>query len=121
MSASYSDDLTIGLNRARFLLGDTDTTTALLQDAAILAMLASFDYNEAVAQLAMGLASDAAQDPDSYEADGGLKLVFAQKIKTWQALAKDLRQNTQVTAPAVPRSGLSVGLIKQPDTRGLRF
>jgi hypothetical protein len=121
MAASYSTDLSIGLNRARYLLGDTDTTSALLQDDEITGMLALYNFNEAVAQLAMGLASKYAQEPDQYNADGGLEYSFKLRVDAWKALAVNMRNVAEKPTDAVPRPGISVGSLKQPDTSRLRF
>ncbi len=120
MSASYTGDLSLDRDRARFLLGDTDTATALLQDESIDAMLGLYDFNEAVAQMAMGLATQFAQEPDKLDQDGGLVQTWTERVAAWHALAKDMRSKAQTASPTTPRSGVSVGLIQSPDTSRLR-
>jgi hypothetical protein len=118
---TYTGDHSDPLQRTRFLLGDTNSAAALLQDEQISTMLAEFDFNEAVAQMARGLASQAAQDPDSYEADGGLKITFSKKIENWHNLAHDMRAVARAADVSVPRSGIAAGRIRDPEVRRMRF
>lgn len=82
---------TSGLQRARFLLGDVENAALLLTDEEIAGMIAAFGWTEGVAQCADSLVSRFAQDPTSYEDEGGMKVNFYQRMEAWEKLAKRLR------------------------------
>lgn len=115
MAFSYDKSglATSTLYRARFQLGDTNEASPLLDDDEISAMVDVYGYAEGVAQLADGLASRYAQDPDEYEDEGGVRVRWNQKIKVWQDLARRLRAGialaNQPTATAGPVSGSITG------------
>ena len=108
-------------DRVRYMLGDTETTAPLLDDGEIASMLSLQPFNEAVAQLAEGLAVRFAQEPDKYDADGGLSQSWTQRVDAWFKLAERMRSVVMVADAPVPRSGVSGGTLKQPDASNLRF
>lgn len=123
MSASYDGTHLeeAGRDRARFLLGDTDTSQALLQDEEIDALLATFAFKEAVAQCCDHLVSRFAQRPDDYQDEGGVKVKWTERVKAWQGLAKRLRSGDVQTEASVPTGFSAVGNITAPDTSELKF
>jgi hypothetical protein len=86
MSATYDPSLPSPKDHIRQLLGDTDTTTPILQDETIIAKLQAFGWGEALAQLAEGLISQYAQEPDTLEESGGMKQQWTARLSSWQAL-----------------------------------
>jgi hypothetical protein len=107
------------LFRARFQLGDTDHTNPLVDDDEINALITVYGYAEGVAQVADGLVSKFAQEPDEYEDEGGVKVKWGQKIKVWQDLARRLRDGIAKVDPSIVRSPM-IGTLTSPDLTGMR-
>jgi hypothetical protein len=86
---SYSDTLDTDLDKARALLGDTsnNAATELLTDDHIDAVLTLYAFNGGVSFLARELASRYAQQPGSVSLPSGLSVSWAERVKTWLALA----------------------------------
>lgn len=91
MAATYNASLTSLRDHIRLLLGDTNTSAAMLQDETIDALLTAYGWSEAVAQLADSLVARYAQRPDSYRETGGAAFSFAQRIPAWRELAARAR------------------------------
>jgi hypothetical protein len=92
-------------------------STPLLQDETIEAMLDTHPYNEAVRQLAMGLMSRYAGEPDKYEEGNGLRLEWRGRLDGWKALLKELKVTTP---PTSVRSGIAVGQLTAPNMTEMR-
>jgi len=115
-------------DKARLLLGDTgvDGSVFLLTDEEIAAFVGSLPFNEGVAQLAMGLATRFAQYPDETTTPGGTKTKWSERIATWKALAKDLRESPDAIALGGTRRRMGyLGNLSHPaepstGVRGLR-
>lgn len=90
---TYTDTLPTDKDTARFLLGDTTNSVAteLLTDDTINAALAIYGLNPAVAFLATGLATRFAQKPTDIGLPSGLRVAWAERIKTWLSLAAQMR------------------------------
>lgn len=104
---TFNDTLTTAMDNARFLLGDTNAfqqvvngapqfddsmppnpiLVMLLSDETIMAMITNYTFNMAVGKLARGLASQYSQEPDRYEDEGGVRVWWQSRIKTWLLLA----------------------------------
>lgn len=99
---SYDDtDLTAPLNAARALLGDTSNdANELLTDDHIEAALALYAYNGGVAFLASELAARFAQQPGDVSLPGGLSASWGERVKTWLALAAQMRAGGVAAAGA---------------------
>lgn len=121
MAFSYDSEAlaTSSLYRARFQLGDTDSARPLLQDAEITGMIAVYGDAEGVAQLADGLVSKYAQEPDEYEDEGGVKVKWSYKVKIWQDLAKRLRAGEAKVDPE-QFSAYAIAPLSGPDVSGVR-
>lgn len=88
---SYDAELPTSRDKARALLGDTDTSAELLTDAHYSAVLAWKDtFDLAVAFLAQELASKYAQQPGSVTLPSGLSVSWRDRVATWQALANSM-------------------------------
>lgn len=96
---SYDDTLPTDLDKARALLGDT-ASTELLTDDHIEAVLALYAFNGGVAFLAQELATRYAQKPGSVSLPSGLSVSWAERVKTWLALAQQMRAGGVVTGGA---------------------
>lgn len=106
MSATYNpSDPSTPNDKARLLLGDTgvDGGVFLLTDEEILAFTGSIAFNEAVAQLALSLATRFAQYPDETTTPGGHKTKWSERIKAWTDLAKTLRDSPDPLLAGGPR------------------
>jgi hypothetical protein len=128
MATTYvSADLkTSPKDRARFQLGDTGTMkdaegvkTWLLQDEEVEAFIDLWGYSEGVAQCADALATRFAQEPEQYEDEAGVKVVWSSRIKTWQNLANQLRSGIAKTTANMGSPILS-GRLSGPDMTGVR-
>lgn len=99
---SYDDSLSTNTDKARALLGDTsnDPATELVTDDHIDAALLLYSFNGGVAFLASELASRFAQKPGSVGLPGGLSVSWADRVKTWLALAAQMRAGGVVTGSA---------------------
>lgn len=103
MATTY-DGTAIGSSskdRARHLLGDTGilkdeagSAVWLMSDEEIAALIATFGFNEGVAQCADGLSVRFAQSPDSYKDEAGVEVSWGERIDAWQNLAARLRSGT---------------------------
>lgn len=115
MTASFSPTLDTAKDRMRDALGDRDVPDgALRQDEEYVARL-SLAGSEALAtaQMAIGLASEFAQKPDSYSESGGISVRWSERIKTWLALADTLQKALATTAGA--GGGVSGQMVRVPD------
>jgi hypothetical protein len=99
---SYDDSLSADLDKARALLGDTtnDAATELVTDDHIDAALALYAFAGGVAFLASELAARFAQKPGSVSLPGGLSVSWADRVKTWLALAAQMRAGGVVAGGA---------------------
>jgi hypothetical protein len=107
-------------DRARRLLGDTgvDGNAWLLTDEEILSDLGTLSFSEAVASLALGLASRFAQYPDEVETAGSSSMKWSERVRTWRALAEQMVQNPTASAPR--RTTARLGTLANPKAPGLR-
>ena len=107
-------------DRVRKVLGDTgiDGNSWLLSDQEILAELATTSYSEAVASLALGLASRFAQYPDEVDTAGNSKMKWSERVKTWRNLADKMIQNPTTSAPK--RTMAKIGNLTNPASPGIR-
>lgn len=88
MAATFDPLLTTVRDRLRFQLGDTNTVDPLLDDATYDAALAMYpDWRSAGADLASGLASRFAQEPDSIAISGEITLSWRSRVQRWTQLA----------------------------------
>ena len=94
-----------GLNEARFDLGDighikddTGAAVYLLQDAEITGKIATYGYNEGVAQCAESCVMRTAQEPDLYEDEQKTRVQWTKRQGAWEYLAARLR--SRIGAPA---------------------
>lgn len=96
---SYDETLGTDLDKARALLGDTsdDSDTELLTDDHIEAVLTLYAFNGGVAFLARELAARFAQKPGSVSLPGGLSVSWAERVKTWLALATQMQSGGGVS------------------------
>lgn len=108
------------LFRARFALGDTDVANALLQDEEIEAQIAMYGYAEGVALCCDGLVTRFAQDPDEASDEGGVKVVWRERIAAWKDLAKRLRAGQVQTEEPVAKGAAMSGVLTAPDMTDYR-
>lgn len=106
MAWTYVNTLATGRDRVRHAIGDTDSANQLRQDETILALITQFGEQGAIAALAEGLASQYAQEPTSFSSDG-LSVSFADRVKTWTALASRIRSE----AAAATGNGAVAGVM----------
>lgn len=114
--ATYDPNLSTDADLMRFKVGDSvvgldasGTEQALRPDAEYLALLALHgDWRLAAADMAESLASQYAQEPDSFSASGDMSVSWKERVKQWQWLAQTLR--SEVAAEVAATSGIiSVG------------
>jgi len=92
MACSFSTGLETATDRMRAALGDRDCTHPLRQDEEYEANLAlAGDELLATAVMAEGLAAEFAQRVDAYSESGGISVRWSERVKTWLALAKGIR------------------------------
>lgn len=108
MSASYDPTLPSPLDQVRFLLGDTDTSDAMLSDQEITALLGLYSSTaEAAAQGARSLSARYARQVDREVGD--LKVMFSQRAKHFADLA-EIIDTGQEKRLAVMASGIFTGV-----------
>lgn len=100
---SYDDTLPTDLDKARALLGDT-SSTELLTDDHIEAVLALYPFNSAVAFMAEGLAARFAQNPSSVALPSGLSVSWSERVKYWKGLAEQMRSGGVTSSGAFSRT-----------------
>lgn len=101
---SFDESLTTDLDLARFHIGDTsnDSATELLTDDQIEAVLGLYTpLAIGIAVLADGLAIRFAQKPGSVRLPSGLAVSWSDRVKTWLALAKRLRDTGSLSGSSV--------------------
>jgi hypothetical protein len=96
MSATFDNTLSRTLDQMRAALGDRDVPdNALRQDEEYAAQLAiSGDAALATAVMAEGLAAEYARRVDSFSESGGISVRWGERVKTWLALAKSIRDGS---------------------------
>ena len=105
MAATYDPLLPTDRDVIRFKLGDTESANPLLSDEQIDAMILRMcDWRLAGAELADGLATKAAQDPDSVAVSGTITVSWRSLVPRWVAVAAQLRaeaaQDTRASSPS---------------------
>jgi hypothetical protein len=86
VTTTYTNTLLTFRDRARFRLGDTDTTNALLSDEEIAAALTiNVTEDPAVAWLAQGLIARYSREPVKFSADG-VMFDFSERVKVWREI-----------------------------------
>lgn len=125
-AATYDPALGTDLDVVRYKTGDTDVSVDpasgagnwLNPDATISAILAMYpdDWRLACADVAEGLASRFAQEPDSFTATGDMSVSWRDRVKQWQWLAQQLRAESaaEVAASAGKRL-VSAGVYRPAD------
>lgn len=93
MAATFDVNIVSATDRMRLDIGDTDVTAALWQDETYTGMLARYDGSEDRATLAIAEASliRFAQQPDSVEVTGAVKVAWKSRLAAWRDLANSLR------------------------------
>lgn len=92
-AATFDQTLPTDLDWMRFILGDMNMDAPLRSDAQYQALLASSANRYlACAEMAESLASEYAQQPDSFTAVGDVSLSWRERVKTWEARALQMRQ-----------------------------
>lgn len=107
--ATFDPTLATAKDRVRRLLGDPDTGQAMLPDATIPGAIDTYGETGAVIFLAESLAAEYGQLPVTTSADG-TSLDYSERVKTWQALAKTMRDNPPV--PAGQTGGSTFGVTR---------
>jgi len=109
MPATFDPSLPTLKDHIRLALGDRhhDATAGpisspLLADETIQAKLDTFDYPEALAQLAESLISEFGQRPDEYSESGGIKISWRERIAAWQKIV-DAARSGGIKTPANKR------------------
>jgi len=106
--ATYDPNLTSDVDRMRFNVGDIHvgldaggTEQALRPDVEYLALL---DLNQnwklATAEMADSLASEYAQEPDSFSASGDVSVSWGVRVEQWRNLSQRLRAEAAAAAAA---------------------
>lgn len=111
MAATYDPTEPTLKDEARSLLGDAHSGTSegavsdpLYQDETIEARIAKYGFNEGVARLADGLCTKYGQYPDEHAEDGGVKVKWSERVRSWRELAKTLRQDAAGQNPTRKRA-----------------
>jgi hypothetical protein len=94
VACTYSPDLATAKDRVRLRIGDIgpwtgsppDQTGCLRPDETINALITASGEDGATAELALSLATQYAQQPDSMSADGA-SVSWRSRVDTWRALA----------------------------------
>lgn len=99
MAATFDLTLPTIKDRMRAALGDRDVPDgALRQDEEYYAQLAiSGDEALATAVMAEGLAVEYARRVDAFSESGGISVRWGERVKTWLALAKAIRDSYVVS------------------------
>jgi len=108
MAFTYAATLATARDRVRHAVGDTDAANPLRQDETIDALLALHGEDGATAALAEALAAQFAQEPSSFGSDG-ITVSWADRVKTWTALAGRIRQERTAAAGSGATAGVLGG------------
>ena len=105
MAFTYDGDpANSDLETVRFLIGDTDSTDALLQDAEVNWTLAqNSNVYFAASMAAETIASKFARKVD--KAVGDLRQFYSQQSKQYRALATDLKRQASLKGSILPYAG----------------
>lgn len=123
MAATYTPAVGRPVDRARKLLGDTgvDGGVFLLEDEEILLDLGTLPFNEAVAQLALGLAARFGQYPDEIDKAGGKGTKWTKRVDAWFRLADEMRNAPSPLGTAPRRTVAKLGKIAEPANSKIRL
>jgi hypothetical protein len=105
VSFSFNETLVTTKDIVRAALGDTDEASALRSDEAILATLAMFDeasspINATIGFLALSLANEYRRRVSSFSESGGISVSWADRVKGWDQLARDIHDRKVSFDPA---------------------
>lgn len=122
---SYNPALASPIDRARFVLADTDTSlnvdnssNELLPDATYASLIGLYGLRAGIMAAAAHLVVLYAQYPDKVSESGGKSLTWSERIKAWEKVASG-----EFTIPSSiqPQRAVSkIGLITAPDGSYLR-
>jgi hypothetical protein len=130
MAATYDQGLPTAKDRARFAVADLDVPdNALRQDENYYAVLAlAGDERLGIALMAESLAAEFAQRVDSFSESGGISVRWSERVKTWLALAKTIRdawavdvgagEGATVEAVAIRANGTGSEYVRAPSCWG---
>jgi hypothetical protein len=90
MAATFDQTLPTPKDRMRHLVGDTDMANPLRQDETYLALLVQYSETGATEQMAIALAAQYGQMPDTFS-DDGTAVSWKDRVKTWLELAARMR------------------------------
>lgn len=90
---AFDTALADATSRVRFDVGDYSDAAPIIAEAIYAAQIARYPTSEARATIAMAeaLIVKVSQDPDKVEVTGAVKVEWANRIKSWRALANGLR------------------------------
>ena len=100
MSFSFDINLSSLRDQIRLRLADTDSSAAVFQDETINAMLSSYSYDEACAQLAESAGAEFARMASSVD-NGPVRYEYQERSTFFTTLARSIRSMAQ-PAPGAP-------------------
>lgn len=115
MAFTYNTSLVNLSDHVRAALGDTDSTTPILQDETINAKLA-IGYLEGLAQCAEACLAQFATSPTDYkQGSGGEEVQWRDRRATWEAI-RDAARAGKIVVPGLPF--VRIGAAVAPITAG---
>ena len=117
MAFTYDDTLPSDRDRARLRLSDNTSSTAILSDAEIDAVLSREGYQEGCAQLAEVKAAKYSERASDYHEADVIK-IWQDRAKNFFELAKRIRAGVDAGLPIIvdpDDDGSAVGQMSRPD------
>lgn len=123
MAATFDPNITSATDRMRLDVGDTDVAAALWQDETYAGMLARYAGSEPRATLAVAEASliRFAQQPDSVEVTGAVKVAWKSRLDAWRALANGLRADLGLPTLGDTDSTMRIGYLTRTTDTSTEF
>ena len=110
MAARYNPEGTSKRDHIRRLLGDTDVSTALLQDEEIEAALAAYSYSVAVGFLADQILAFFIQEPDRMRDAAGGEHEFKSRTRHYERLS------SRGASGRIPEPGVDTAAVERVST-----
>jgi len=116
---TFDPHLSTSRDQIRLRLADTDSGTAVFADETIDAMLASYSFDEACAQLSESAGAEFARKASIVD-NGPLRYEYQERASFFNELARSIRSLAQPAPGAPPFTGATFGAMHCPNLGGYR-
>ena len=97
MSFNYNNELLTITDNVRFVLGDIDAESAILEDETIKACIEMYGYYGAIYELGMSLIARFNAEPTTITADG-IKIDYTDRMNALRYIVETARKNYKINS-----------------------